>query len=168
MTASTVKLSLLVAVALVLQHSLVADMRIGDVRPDLLLLIAVLAGMVGGPERGAVIGFVTGLLVDLFVPTPLGLSALTFTLVGFAAGGLQSGIIRSAWWIPPVTGFVGSVGGILLNAVLGAVLGRSHFVRLDVAIIAVGVGVMNAVLAPLVAAALSWGMSAGDERSYAR
>ncbi len=109
-----------------------------------------------------------GLLVDLLAPTPLGLSALTFSLIGFAAGGLQAGIIRSAWWIAPVTGFVGTTVGILLNAVLGAMIGRSHFVRLDVLIIAVGVGVMNAVLAMVVAPTLAWAMADGSERSLAR
>jgi rod shape-determining protein MreD len=167
-TGTAAKLAVLLALALTLQHSLMADLRIGDVQPDLLLLVAILAGMVGGPERGALIGFVAGLLVDLFAPTPLGLSALSFSLVGFAAGGLQAGIIRSAWWIAPVTGFVGSVAGILFNAVLGAMIGRSHFVRLDVLLIALGVGAVNAVLAVPVGWALSWAMSVRAERSFAR
>ncbi len=168
MTVPVSKLVTLLAVALTLQHSLMADLRIGLVRPDLLLLVAVLSGLVGGSERGAVMGFVAGLLTDLFVPTPLGLSALTFSLIGFAAGGLQAGIIRSAWWIAPLTGFAGSVAGILLYAVLGAMIGRPHFVRLDVLVVAIGVGAMNAVLALPVSLALAWGMAAGPERSYAR
>ena len=168
MTLAAAKLTLLLGLALTLQHSLMADLRIGQVRPDLLLLVAVLSGIVGGSERGAVIGFLAGLLADLFLPAPMGLSALAFSLVGFATGGLQAGIIRSAWWIAPVTGLVGTVVGMLLYAVLGAMIGRSHFVRLDVGLVALGVAAMNAVLAPPVSLALSWGMADERESAYAR
>ncbi len=162
------KLSLLLGVALTLQHSLISDIRIGQVQPDLLLLVAVLSGIVGGSERGAVVGFLAGLLADLFVPAPMGLSALTFSLVGFATGGLQAGIIRSAWWIAPATGFAGTLVGMLLYAVLGAMIGRPHFVRLDVALVALGVAARNAVLALPVSWALAWGIADRTESAYAR
>ena len=114
------------------------------------------------------IGFLAGLLADLFLPAPMGLSALAFSLVGFATGGLQAGIIRSAWWIAPVTGLVGTMAGMFLYAVLGAMIGRSQFVRPDVALVALGVAAMNAVLALPVSLALAWGMADEHESSYAR
>jgi rod shape-determining protein MreD len=168
MTLVAAKISLLLGLALTLQHSLMADLRIGQVQPDLLLLVAVLSGIVGGSERGAVIGFLTGLLADLFLPAPMGLSALAFSLVGFATGGLQGGIIRSAWWIAPLTGLAGTMAGMLLYGVLGAMIGRAHFVRPDLALVAVGVAAMNAVLALPVSFALAWGLADGPESSYAR
>ena len=46
--------------------------------PDLMLALAVAAGLAGGPERGAWVGFAAGLLADCFLQTPLGLSALVY------------------------------------------------------------------------------------------
>ena len=43
-------------------------------------------------------------------------------LVAFAVGTLQSGLIRAAWWITPLTALLGSALGIVLFAVIGAVL----------------------------------------------
>ena len=75
--------ALLLLAALVIHTSVLSGIRLQGVRPDLMLLIAVCAGLVAGPERGAIVGFAAGLASDLFLQTPLGLSALTFTVVAF-------------------------------------------------------------------------------------
>jgi rod shape-determining protein MreD len=164
---SPVRLALLVLAALVVHQTLFATIRVGDVHPQLMLLVAVAAGIAGGSERGAVTGFVCGLLGDVFVRTPLGLSALTFTLVAFVVGTVQSSVIRSSWWIPPLTAFVASAAAVLLYGVLGALVGRSEFVRPQLLVVAAIVAAVNAVLAPPVVRAMSWAM-AGPEPSYAR
>lgn len=162
------KVPLLLFLALTLNHSLLADARIREVRPDAMLLVAVAAGIVGGSERGALVGFLAGLLADLPASTPLGLSALTFCVVGFAVGALQSSLIRSAWWIPPLTVLVATAAGVLLYALMGAIIGRSHFLRPELLVVAAGVGAMNMVLSLVVVPAVSWAMAAGPDRSYAR
>ena len=103
MTGARVRLPLAVLAVLVVQTSLLPAVNIDDVRPDALLLFAVAGGLVAGAEGGALIGFGVGMVADLFVQTPLGLSALTFSLVGFIVGSLQAGMIRASWWITPIT-----------------------------------------------------------------
>ena len=53
---------------------------------DLVLVVVVAAGITGGADRGATYGFVAGLLFDLLVDTPFGLTALTYALVGYGVG----------------------------------------------------------------------------------
>lgn len=154
-------------IGLTLHLSLFARARIGEVRPDVLLLVAVAAGIVGGPERGAVIAFVAGLVADLFLHTPLGLSALAFSLVSFAVGTLQSSVIRAAWWIPPATACLGSAAGVLLYALLGALIGRPEFLEPRVLIVAAGVGAANALLAPALVPVMAWALPNQTERSFA-
>jgi len=162
------KVVLLILVACVLQQTVFAAVRLGEIRPHLLLLMAVSAAIVGGADRGAVVGFLCGLLTDLFLQTPLALSALAFSLVAFGVGTVQSSVIRSAWWIPPLTAFVASVAAIVLYALLGAIVGQSQLVRPVLLLVAVAVGAANAVLAPLMVRAVSWAMTDQAERSFAR
>ena len=123
-----IRVGLVLALTLFVHLTLLSRLRIDDVRPDALLLVALTAGLVAGAERGAVTGFCAGLLADLFLQTPLGLSALAFSLVGFAVGSLQSGILRAAWWIPMVNALCASIAGTVLYAVLGAMVGQLDFV----------------------------------------
>ena len=162
------RLAFVFFLAITLHLSVFATVRVGEIHPQVMLLLAVAGGLLGGSERGALIGFAAGLLADLFVHTPLGLSALAFAIVGFAVGGLQSAIIRSAWWIAPVTALAASFAGMVLYGVLGAIIGQSHFVSPRLPVIAAGVALMNAVLAPLVARAMAWALEPTPERAFAR
>jgi len=168
MTRLAPRLALVLFVALVLQRSVLVHARLADVGPDLLLLIAVSAGIVRGSERGAVVGFAAGLVADLFVQTPLGLSALAFGLIGYGVGTLQSSVIRSAWWIPLLTGLGASAAGVVVYGVLGAILGQGHFVRPRLLVVAAGVGVLNALFVPASVRALNWALPSAAEGVYAR
>ncbi len=165
---SRVRLAIVVTVTLVVHLTLLSRVRIAGVRPDALLLLAVTAGLVGGKERGAVAGFFSGLLGDLFLQSPFGLSALVYSLVGFGVGSVQSLILRSAWWIPVVTAVAASSAGTVLYALVGAMVGQPGFVSPRLPLIAALVGVMNAALAPLAVRLVSWSVRpAMSERPYA-
>ena len=168
MTSVRLRAALVLALTLVVHLTLLSRLRIDNVRPDALLLVALMAGLVAGPERGAVVGFCAGILADLFLQAPFGLSALTYCLVGFAVGSLQTGILRAAWWIPVATGAAASAAGTVLYAVLGAMVGQTAFVSPHLAVIAVIVGFMNGALAPAAVRIVGWVFRSGvAERSYA-
>jgi rod shape-determining protein MreD len=167
MTLVRLRLPLVMLLVLTVQKSLLADIDVRDVRPDALLLFAVCAGLVGGSEVGAVVGFVVGLVADLFVLAPLGLSALVFSLVGYSVGAFRNTLIRELWWMPPVTAFVASAGGVLLYGVLGAVVGQSQFVTPQLVTTALVVGGLNSVLSLVLVRVTGWALPQGQER-YAR
>ena len=145
-------------VALLLHLTLLSELRLAGVRPDVLLLVAAAAGLVGGPARGAILGFASGIAADLFLEAPFGLSALSYCLVGFAVGSLQTGILRSAWWIPVLTAFAASVAGIVLYALLGATVGQTEMVSPRLPLVAAVVGVMNGFLAPGSVRLIGWAL----------
>ena len=155
------RLPLLLLTALLLQTSVLVRLRVVGVMPDVMLLGAVAGGITAGPTRGAGLGFASGMAIDLFLPTPLGLSALVFTLVGYGVGVANTGVLRSAWYIPMLTAGAASVAGVVLYAVAGSMLGEpmltGHLVT-----IALVVGVSNAVLAPVAIRLVGWSLgSAG-------
>ncbi len=168
MSSLRLRITLVLILALILHLTLLSRIRVDNVRPDALLLIAVVAGLIAGPERGAIVGFSAGLLADLFLQTPLGLSALAYCLVGFAVGSLQAGILRAAWWIPVLTAIGASAAGVVLYAVLGAMVGQGEFVGPRLGVIAGLVGVLNGALAPAAMRLVGWAFrSTLADRSYA-
>ena len=76
----------LLLIVLVLQATLFTRFAVGGVQPDLLVAFVVYFGWMRGPIPGTLCGFTVGLIQDLDAPGPLGLNALSKTLVGFLVG----------------------------------------------------------------------------------
>lgn len=152
------RLPLVVVTVLFVQLTVLTHVRLFGVMPDTMLLLAIAGGMTGGPTAGAVVGFASGMAIDLFLKTPMGLSALVFSLVGYVVGLLQATMLRSAWWIPVLTAFTASAAGIVLFALAGSVVGEPEMVTTHLITIVVIVGVANAILAPVVVRLVRWAM----------
>jgi rod shape-determining protein MreD len=131
---------------LLLQTTLVARLPLFQERGDIVLLVVIAAAIVGGPELGAIIGFVFGLSFDLVLQTPFGLSALAYCLTGYAVGVLQSSVLRSSWWIPVLSAIAGSAIGVLAFALLGDLVGQDGLVSDRLPAIIGAVAIVNAVL----------------------
>ncbi|HUJ66064.1 MAG TPA: rod shape-determining protein MreD [Acidimicrobiales bacterium] len=122
-----VRIALLIFVAILVQTTLASDMRVSRVAPDLMVLLAICAGLEGGTEAGAWVGFWSGLTADMFlVATPVGLSALTYCLIGAATGALRSGFLQERRSLIPLAAFVGTAASVLLFVTIGDVLGQSQ------------------------------------------
>lgn len=143
----TVRSAAVLLGALVLQASVVAEIDVFGAHGEVLLLVPIVAGLTTGPERGAIAGFTAGLAVDLLVQTPFGLTALTYCLVGYGVGALQSGVLRASFWLPMASAVAGSAAGIVLFALMATVVGEEglldgHLVRVVGAVV-----IWNVVLA---------------------
>jgi rod shape-determining protein MreD len=107
--------------------------------------------------------------IDLFLLTPMGLSALVFTVVGYAVGMEQTAILRTSWWIPVVTALVASAAGEVLFAVVGAVVGERGLVSSRLLVIVAVVGIANGLLATVVIRLLRWAVPSESTRgAFAR
>ena len=165
MNQARAKVPLVLLLFLVLELTVLDRLRVFGAGPDIMLLLAVVAGIVGGPRVGALFGFAAGIILDLFLQTPMGLSALVFCLVGYGVGNIQGGVLRAAWWIPIVTTLVASVGGVLLYALVATVVGQPHLVTSHLLVVAAVVGVFNALVAPFALRLVRWSIAA-PERAY--
>jgi rod shape-determining protein MreD len=134
-------------IVLVVQTSLVANLDVFGVRGDVMLLVPIAAGLSGGRDRGAIVGFASGLALDLVVHgTPAGFFALGYTLVGYIVGVAQGTLLRTAWWIPVLTALAGSALGVVILATLGKVIGLEGLFDRRLLTIAAVVAVMNGLL----------------------
>jgi cell shape-determining protein MreD len=98
---------------LALQTTLFVEMRPFGVIIQVVLTFAASAGAVAGPERGAITGFVVGMLFDLSIGTPLGGSSLTMGTAGYVAGWCDVIRVETTWWL--AAGFV-AVGAAIGEA----------------------------------------------------
>jgi rod shape-determining protein MreD len=146
---------LVVLVALLLQISLVNDLRIAGAMGDVVLVVVVAAGITGGADRGAAYGFAAGLVYDLLVDSPFGLTALTYAVIGYAVGVVATTLQRTdGWWAMGIAATAGAVQAILFTAI-GNLVGVDYPFG-DVPAIALALAVVAAVLVLPAERALWW------------
>ena len=107
-------LGLLALTTVVVQVAVMPHLRLLGVVPDLGLVLTIAVAYHDDAETAAIVGFVTGLGFDLFLRTPVGASALAYSVTGYLTGVVQAGLIRSSRWLPLVLGGLGGlVGGLM-------------------------------------------------------
>lgn len=152
------RVTFIVFIVVTVQQTLVLDIRVGGIHPDIMVLLPIVAGIVAGPSRGATMGFGAGLVADLFLPTPFGLSALVGSLVGYGVGISTAALDRSTWWLPPLFALIGSAVYEVGYGLLGSVLGQPQMFHVDLVGIAVLVSLVNCLVALPAARLVGWAL----------
>ena len=155
-TTTTLRTGVVLVTALLLQVAVVPWLTIAGAQVDLLLLVTLAAGLSGGPERGARVGFVAGILWDLVVAGPLGLSALTYCLAGYFVGSAQRSVVGPTWWAPIPSAALASAASVFFYAAFGAILGHEEWLDGQTLVIAGVVAVSAAVLVLPAIRILAW------------
>lgn len=88
---------IVIALAVILQAAVFNLFSVNGVVPNLALIVVVAASIARGPQFGAVIGFIAGLLLDLAPPADhvAGRWALALVLVAILAGRVRADARRS-------------------------------------------------------------------------
>jgi rod shape-determining protein MreD len=145
-----IRLGFVVLACVVLQTTLFTHLKIDGVAPDVGLVAVLAVAYENGADTGAIFGFIMGLAIDLFLTTPLGLSALSFAVTGYAVGVFQQGVVRTTPWLAPILGGVGGLFGGLVFLTAGAIVGQPGFLSLDSLRIVIIASIYDALIAPLV------------------
>ena len=83
-----------------LSSTLLSWVEVGGVKPDLALVIIALIAVRRGSMPGEIAGFASGLVADMISVGPLGLTAMTRTVVGYAVGRM-AGLVTLDWLLLP-------------------------------------------------------------------
>jgi rod shape-determining protein MreD len=83
------RVAVLAVVVVFVQISVVSEVPLFGVSIDLSPLLVAFVGLLCGSMMGAVAGFCVGLLIDLALMQTLGVTSLTFTIIGYWAGRLR-------------------------------------------------------------------------------
>ena len=147
--------ALVLVVGLVAQIAFVADLRIVGAVGDLMLVVTVAAALTGGADRGATYGFFAGLIFDLVLESPFGLSALTYAVIGYGVGLVCGGLFRPTGWWPLAVAAVAALTATAFYTGVGHLIDTPYPWR-DLPAISVAVGLWNVALVLPAMAVMRW------------
>ncbi len=145
-------------IALSIQRVVFANHPVGDIKMQFVLELVVAAGAGGGSDRGAVAGFVLGLLYDASGNTPLGLMALSYGLAGMTAGYVHSFTPDPQWWLASIFAFFGAAVGEAAIPAAEVITGEDGWITTDIWVTVVVVAGFAAVMCPLLMPIGRWMM----------
>jgi rod shape-determining protein MreD len=145
--------ALTLAAALVLQASILPELPLSQVRPNLLLVLILLWTIARGPREGALWAFGVGLAVDLVTLAPLGAHALALLSAVLVGDTSRTSRFRLGLLLPMVAVLGATVVHDLVlllveRASLGLVLSLAPFSLLA--------GLLNLVCTPLLYLWTTW------------
>lgn len=112
-------------VAMVLQSTVMAGLTQNGIKPDLLIVLISVVGLVWGWRPALGLGALYGLLEDLLVGKFIGLNTAAKLVCGLVAGFSEKGIYKENMWAPVVVVFLASIAHDLVFIGLGALAGLS-------------------------------------------
>ena len=108
------RIALIVLVAVIVQVSFFSFLSFFGATPNVIPVVVVSLGLLGGAVVGAVCGFVAGFLLDSLLLQTLGVSSLVLLSAGYLAGRYREGVEITSFWIPPLL-----AGGFTLLSAAG-------------------------------------------------
>lgn len=145
-------------VALAIQRVVFGAHPVVDVKLQFVLALVVAAGAGGGADRGAVAGFVLGLMYDFSGNTPLGLMALAYGLGGMTAGYVHTFTPDPQWWLASIFAAIGAAVGEASIPLIEAITGQSGWIEQRVLVTVGVVALFAAVMCPLLMPVGRWMM----------
>lgn len=82
----TITVGLLIFACFLLQSSVFTRLDLGGITPNLLIVLTASFGFMRGEKEGMFIGFICGLLMDIFFAEYMGLYSLIYLYIGFFNG----------------------------------------------------------------------------------
>jgi len=141
-----------------LQRTIFVDIQPFGVIIQILTITAAAAGVAGGSERGAMVGFVFGVMFDLTEGTPLGSTALAMTLAGLVGGLLALIAADPHWWLESIFTALGSAVGVVMVPVVRVFIGESEPFEPQMWTVVAVVAVSGAVASPLLVPLARWSL----------
>lgn len=77
---------LIIYISFILQCSVFNHISLGGIVPNILLIITSAFGFMKGQNTGMYVGFISGLMIDVFFGSPFGFLTIIYTFIGFFNG----------------------------------------------------------------------------------
>ncbi len=119
--------AVIIFICYILQTSVFEMFRLADVVPNVLLILVSSTAMMRGQKEGMLVGFFSGLMLDVLYSPYLGLNAFLYMLLGFTGGYFQKVYYDNAVLLTAVLiGIQDVIYGVLMYIVMGVLQGHLH------------------------------------------
>ena len=106
-------------IGFILQAGVAPYISIMGAAPNFFLIIVTVAALTNGSDKGALVGFVAGLMLDLMGTGPVGSWALVLSVTGYVTGLLDQHLFAEGWLLPvTVLSFASLIGEFLYLCVV--------------------------------------------------
>ena len=78
--------ALFILLITLIQTNIIDAISILGVKPNLLIVFVIVVGLTNGSQTGTIVGFMVGLVMDSYSPTPVGVYALMGMYLGLVSG----------------------------------------------------------------------------------
>ncbi len=150
----SVRIALILLAAVILQTSFFSYLSLLGAAPNLLPVVVLTLGLLGGAVVGAVCGFAAGLLLDSVLLQTLGVTSLVLLTIGYLAGRYREGATLTSSLQPPalIAGFtlLGAAGFAALELMLGIEAPISLLVVREIVVQSLLAGVLAFGVYPLI------------------
>jgi rod shape-determining protein MreD len=140
-----------IVTAILLQSTVFSQLRLLGVRPELLYLVTIVIALQEGPNEGALVGFTCGLAQDMLLDQPMGITALTLTLLGYAVGMARQYIVSPSPLVPTIVVAIATALGVGFYEIVTFLLGQFEAGFTYAVKVALLTALYNAVLTPILA-----------------
>ncbi|CAB4931210.1 unannotated protein [freshwater metagenome] len=125
------RMILLGGACVIVQIAAISQVTIFGAHVDLTPIVVAFAGLLCGSLAGAVFGFGVGLFLDLALVQPVGMTALLFLALGYAAGRLRELRDPQSAVVPVAVAAAATAGAEIGFSVMSFLLGRDAPVGFD-------------------------------------
>ena len=143
-------------ILLAVQRTVFVDYEVAGVVIEIMMIASAAAGVAGGSERGALFGFVLGIMFDLAEGTPLGSTAIAMTVAGAVAGLLALIAADPQWWLGALFVALGTAAGVLTVPLVRVFIGEAHPFTTDLYVIVPVMAAAGALLSPIMIPLARW------------
>jgi len=141
----------IIIITLIIQLTIVNLFSIQGLKPDLILLVVIVFSLLHGAGEGAISGFTSGLLQDIFSSGLLGVNALVKTIIGFICGVLKINIFAEhILFIIPIITFLASISQCVLIFFILQAFGTEYNFIWSLKQVAIPEALYNSLLSPFV------------------
>lgn len=123
--------------------------KLAGAKADLLIVILSIFALLRGKSQGATLGFIYGLLEDIYLAKYVGLNVLGKMAAGYLIGLSKNWLNERNWLVPGILAFLATIVQGLLVLILGQIIGLNYPWRAGLVVVVLPMALYNASLAVL-------------------
>lgn len=147
--AATIALAAIIVAIVVLETHWPSPLRFGGAKPDLMLLLVLYYAFSEGPSKAIGVGFIGGVLEDVFSAGPLGLHVFCKVLIGYVVGLIGTRLVTEHPIVMTIIVFLSTICEVALVVLLSFLYQDQVPVKFMFLHVGVPMAFYNSVLAPV-------------------